>query len=39
MYSVNFPDLEGCRTYGDNLPDACDMAQDVPALTLWLKKI
>jgi predicted RNase H-like HicB family nuclease len=35
MYSVNFPDLEGCYTCGDNLLDACDMAQDVLALTLY----
>ena len=33
-YSVYFPDLPGCYTSGDNLPDAIRMAQD--ALCLWL---
>jgi predicted RNase H-like HicB family nuclease len=33
-YSINFPDLEGCYTCGDDLIDGCDMAQDVLALTL-----
>ncbi|GHU91256.1 antitoxin HicB [Clostridia bacterium] len=33
-YNVAFPDLPGCRTFGETLPDAIDMAQD--ALCLWL---
>lgn len=33
-YSVNFPDLEGCFTYGDNLHDAQNMALDVLEMTL-----
>lgn len=34
-YSVNFPDLEGCYTCGDNLADAIMMAEDVLAFTLY----
>ena len=33
-YSVDFPDLEGCFTCGDDLADALYMAKDVLALTL-----
>ena len=33
-YSVRFPDLLGCFTCGDDLPNAILMAQD--ALCLWL---
>ena len=33
-YSVHFPDLPGCHTGGDDMPDAVNMAQD--ALCLWL---
>jgi len=33
-YNVCFPDLPGCYTCGDNMPDAVNMAQD--ALCLWL---
>ena len=33
-YSVVFPDLEGCNTYGDNLEHAITMAQE--ALGLYL---
>ena len=35
MYSVNFPDLEGCYTCGENLPEALYMAEDVLAFTLY----
>ncbi|MCL2171788.1 MAG: type II toxin-antitoxin system HicB family antitoxin [Defluviitaleaceae bacterium] len=35
LYSVNFPDLPGCYTSGDNIPDAVKMAQDVLCLTLY----
>ena len=35
MYSVNFPDLEGCYTSGDSMADAIHMAQDVLCLTLY----
>ena len=34
MYSVDFPDLEGCYTCGENLADAILMAEDVLAFTL-----
>lgn len=34
-YSVNFPDLEGCYTEGDDLADALYMAEDVLALILY----
>jgi len=34
-YSVYFPDLPGCYTSGDNLPDAIRMAQDVLCLRLY----
>ena len=34
-YAVEFPDLEGCYTSGDNLADAIYMAQDVLAFTLY----
>lgn len=33
-YSVDFPDLEGCFTCGDNLHDAQNMAHDVLEMTL-----
>ena len=33
-FSVRFPDLPGCSTCGDDMPDAVRMAQD--ALCLWL---
>jgi len=33
-YNVSFPDLPGCHTFGENLNDAIEMAQD--ALCLWL---
>ena len=35
LYSVEFPDIEGCVTCGDNLADALYMAQDVLAFTLY----
>ena len=34
-FSVNFPDLEGCYTSGDDLQDALYMAQDVLSFTLF----
>ena len=34
MYSVHFPDVQGCYTCGDNLIDAIEMAQDALALML-----
>ena len=33
-YNVTFPDLEGCYTCGDDLPDALWMAEDVLACCL-----
>ena len=35
LYSVNFPDLQGCYTSGDDISDAVYMAQDVLNLTLY----
>lgn len=35
LYSVVFPDLEGCYTCGDNIEDAIRMAEDVLAFTLY----
>ena len=35
-YSVDFPDLEGCYTCADSLPEALEMAQDVLSMTLTL---
>lgn len=34
-FSINFPDLEGCYTCGDNLTDGMEMAKDVLALVLY----
>ena len=34
-YSVDFPDLEGCYTCGDDLQDAIMMAEDVLAYYLY----
>ena len=34
-YSINFPDLEGCYTCGDNLADGMEMAKDALALVLY----
>ncbi|MCD8118289.1 MAG: type II toxin-antitoxin system HicB family antitoxin [Lachnospiraceae bacterium] len=34
-YSVNFPDLEGCYTCGDDMADAISMAEDALALILY----
>ena len=34
-YSVEFRDLEGCYTCGDNLEHAIEMAQDALSLTLY----
>ena len=35
QFSVNFPDLEGCYTCGDDMKDALIMAEDVLAFTLY----
>ena len=34
-YSVAFPDLDGCFTCGDTLPEAMEMAQDALCLALY----
>lgn len=34
-YQVKVPDLPGCVTFGDDLPDALDMAQDAVEMWLW----
>jgi predicted RNase H-like HicB family nuclease len=39
-YSINFPDLLGCYTCGDDLSDGIKMAEDVLAFTLYdLEKV
>ena len=35
LFSVSFPDLQGCYTCGDDMSDAVYMAQDVLNLTLY----
>ena len=35
QYSVFFPDLDGCYTGGNDLPDAIEMAQDALCLFLY----
>ena len=35
LYSVTFPDLQGCYTSGSDMADAIYMAQDVLCLTLF----
>ena len=34
VYSVSFPDIEGCYTCGENLTEAFEMAQDALALMM-----
>ena len=34
-YSIAFPDIEGCYTCGDDLPDGIFMAEDALALVLY----
>lgn len=34
-FSVHFPDLPGCYTCGDNMPDAVRMAEDALCLCLY----
>lgn len=33
-YSVSFPDIQGCYTYGDDLADAVLMAEDALAMIM-----
>lgn len=35
LYAVDFPDIAGCHTSGDNILDAVEMAQD--ALSMMLR--
>lgn len=35
LFSVDFPDLQGCYTSGDDMADAIYMAQDALCLTLY----
>lgn len=35
LYSVEFPDIEGCVTSGSSLPDAIQMAEDALCLMLY----
>lgn len=37
-YSVKFPDIPGCYTCGDDLPDAIAMAEDALALVMYEKE-
>ena len=34
-YSVNFPDIEGCYTQGEDMADALEMAKDALCLMLY----
>jgi len=34
-YDVHVPDLPGCRTCGDNLAEAIEMAEDAASQWLW----
>ena len=34
-YAINFPDLDGCYTSGDDLAEGIEMAEDVLALVLY----
>lgn len=34
-YEVSFPDIEGCLTCGDDLPESISMAEDALALMLY----
>ena len=34
-YSVFFPDIEGCSTFGNDLSDAIEMAEDSLSLMLY----
>lgn len=38
VYLVDFPDLEGCYTFGETLLEAYEMAEDVLVLTLLCMK-
>ena len=35
LYSVDFPDIDGCVTSGSSLPDAIQMAEDALCLMLY----
>lgn len=35
QFDVKVPDLPGCRTCGDDLPDALFMAEDAVSMWLW----
>ena len=35
VYSVEFPDVAGCATFGDTLPEAAEMAKDALCLMLY----
>jgi predicted RNase H-like HicB family nuclease len=34
-YSVSFPDIEGCFTFGETIPEAIEMAEDALCLMLY----
>ena len=35
LYSVRFPDLDGCNTFGSSIDDAISMAEDASCLMLY----
>lgn len=37
-YSVSFPDIKGCVTFGSTLPEAMEMAEDALCLVLYDKE-
>lgn len=34
-YSVSFPDIDGCLTFGETIPEAIEMAEDALCLMLY----
>ena len=38
LYSVEFPDIDGCFTSGETLPEAIEMAEDALCLMLYDKE-
>ena len=34
-FSIRFPDIDGCNTFGDNLEDGITMAEDALALMIY----
>lgn len=38
LYSVEFPDIDGCFTSGETLPEAIELAEDALCLMLYDKE-